>query len=43
MTYEQLCDAFAQLYPTEFAHVQAVVRIHELEQELEELRGTPED
>jgi hypothetical protein len=36
MTFEDICEAFAQLYPTEFKHVLAEVRVKELEAQLEE-------
>lgn len=35
MTYEDLCTAFEQLYPVEFRHVMAAVRVGELEREIE--------
>ena len=36
MTYEEIVQAFSQLYPTEFKHVIAEVRVKELEAQLGE-------
>jgi len=43
MTHEQLAEAFSQLYPAEFKHVVAELRVKELEAELAEARKEPED
>ena len=42
MTYEEIIQAFQQLYPTEFKHVYAAVEAAELRRELEELKGDNE-